>query len=172
MKNMQKNENGEEKKMAIRKIVTLGNDTLRKKSKPVVAFDESLGALLDDMKATMIEKQGVGISAVQVGVLRRAIVIELDEGEYLEVINPEIVKTKGKVCDKEGCLSVPGFYTDVERPRYVKITAFDRHGKKFEFEAEDYLARCVCHEIDHLNGVLFVDLTDEGKRYKKEHGVQ
>ncbi len=157
--------------MAIRKIVTLGSETLRKKSKPVVDFDKSLGELLNDMKATMIEKHGVGISAVQVGVLRRAIVIETDEEEYLEIINPEIIKTRGKVTNSEGCLSVPGFYTDVTRPKYVKIKAYDRNGKEFEFEASDYLARCVCHEIDHLNGILFVDLTDEGKKYKKEHGV-
>ena len=157
--------------MATRKIVTLGNETLRKKSKPVTAFDDSLGILLDDMKATMIEKKGVGISAVQVGVLRRAIVIEVEPEEYLEIINPEIVKTKGKVTHSEGCLSIPGFYCDVPRPRYVKIVAQDRHGKFFEFEAEDYIARCVCHEIDHLNGILFVDLTEEGREYKKEHGV-
>ncbi len=158
--------------MAIRNIVILGNATLRKKSKPVTSFDQSLGILLDDMKATMIEKKGVGISAVQVGVLRRAIVVETEPGKYLEIINPEIVKTKGKVKDTEGCLSIPGFYCDVPRPRYVKITAQDRHGKTFEFEAEDYIARCVCHEIDHLNGVLFVDLTEEGREYKKEHGVE
>ena len=157
--------------MATRKIVTLGNETLRKKSKPVTVFDDSLGLLLDDMKATMIEKKGVGISAVQVGVLRRAIVIEVEPEEYLEIINPEIVKTKGKVTNSEGCLSIPGFYCDVPRPRYVKIVAQDRHGKFFEFEAEDYIARCVCHEIDHLNGILFVDLTEEGREYKKEHGV-
>ena len=157
--------------MATRKIVTLGNETLRKKSKPVTVFDDSLGILLDDMKATMIEKKGVGISAVQVGVLRRAIVIEVEPEEYLEIINPEIVKTKGKVTNSEGRLSIPGFYCDVPRPRYVKIVAQDRHGKFFEFEAEDYIARCVCHEIDHLNGILFVDLTEEGREYKKEHGV-
>lgn len=157
--------------MATRKIVILGNETLRKKSKPVVAFDDSLGILLDDMKTTMIEKKGVGISAVQVGVLRRAIVIEVEQGKYLEIINPEIIKTRGRVSDVEGCLSIPGFYCDVPRPKYVKITAQDRHGKHFEFEAEGYIARCVCHEIDHLNGVLFVDLTEEGREYKKEHGV-
>ena len=156
--------------MAIRKIVTLGSETLRKKSKPVLVFDENLHKLLDDMKATMIEKKGVGISAVQVGVLRRAIVIELEDGEYLEIINPQIIKTRGKVKNSEGCLSVPGFYTDVERPKYVKISALDRDGQAFEFEAKDYIARCVCHEIDHLNGVLFVDLTVEGQKYKKEHG--
>lgn len=157
--------------MTTRRIVVLGNDTLRKKSKPVVVFDENLGELLDDMKATMLSKKGMGISAVQVGVLRRAIVIELEPGQYLEIINPEIVKTKGKVTDSEGCLSVPGFYCDVARPRYVKISAFDRYGKPFEFEGEDYVARCICHEIDHLNGILFVDLTEEGKEYKKSHGA-
>lgn len=157
--------------MSIRKIVVLGSETLRKKSKPVVAFDEALGALLDDMKTTMVERKGVGISAVQVGVLRRAIVIELDDGEFLEIINPQIIKTRGKVKNSEGCLSVPGFFCDVERPKFVKISAFDRFGQPYEFEAKDYIARCVCHEIDHLNGVLFVDLTDEGRQYKKEHGA-
>ena len=158
--------------MASRKIVTLGSDTLRKKSKPVIDFDKSLFDLLDDMKQTMIEKNGVGIAAVQVGVLRRAIIVELDEDNFLEIINPEIIKTKGKVCNNEGCLSVPGFFTKVERPKYVKIKAFDRNGKEFEFEAEDYIARCICHEIDHLNGILFVDYTEEGKNYKKSKGVQ
>ena len=158
--------------MATRKIVTLGSDTLRKKSKPVVDFDKSLFDLLDDMKQTMIEKNGVGIAAVQVGVLRRAIIVELDEDNFLEIINPEIIKTKGKVCGNEGCLSVPGFFTEVERPKYVKIKAFDRNGQAFEFEAEDYIARCICHEIDHLNGILFVDYTEEGKNYKKSKGVQ
>lgn len=158
--------------MANRKVITLGNDTLRKQSKPVVSFDEELGKLLDEMKEAMIAKRGVGISAVQIGVLRRAIVIELEDEEYLEIINPEIIKTRGKVTKSEGCLSVPGFYCDVTRPKYVKITAFDRNGEPFEFEAYDYIARCVCHEIDHLNGVLFVDYTDEGKEYKKQQGVQ
>ena len=158
--------------MATRKIVTLGSDTLRKKSKPVVDFDKSLFDLLDDMKQTMIEKNGVGIAAVQVGVLRRAIIVEIEEDKFLEIINPEIIKQKGKVCGNEGCLSVPGFFTKVERPKYVKIKAFDRNGQAFEFEAEDYIARCICHEIDHLNGILFVDYTEEGKNYKKSKGVQ
>jgi len=158
--------------MTTRKIVKIGNETLRKKSKPVVAFDESLAELLDDMKTTMIEKKGVGIAAVQVGVLRRAIVIDLGDEEFLEIINPEILKRRGHVKDNEGCLSVPGFFCDVERPKYVKISAFNREGQAFEFEAKDYIARCVCHEMDHLDGILFVDLTDEGKEYKKEQGVK
>lgn len=158
--------------MASRKIVTIGSETLRKKSKPVTDFDKSLAELLEDMKQTMIEKNGVGIAAVQVGVLRRAIIVEIEEDNFLEIINPEIIKTKGNVCGNEGCLSVPGFFTEVERPKYVKIKAYDRNGKEFEFEGEDYIARCICHEIDHLNGVLFVDYTEEGKNYKKSKGVE
>lgn len=157
--------------MASRKIVVLGSETLRKKSKPVIDFDESLADLLEDMKTTMVEKRGMGISAVQVGVLRRAVVVETDKDEYLELINPEIVKTTGRSTESEGCLSVPGFYCDITRPRFVRVKAFDRKGKEFEFEAEDYIARCICHELDHLNGVLFVDLTKEGQKYKKEQGV-
>ena len=127
--------------MATRNIVELGNPTLRRKSKPVVDFDENLGQLFDDMLQTMKEKNGMGISAVQVGVLRRALIVEIDQGKYLEVCNPTILETKGKCKNQEGCLSIPGFYTDVERPYYVKIEAYDRHGKKFEFEGEDYVAR-------------------------------
>ncbi len=157
--------------MAIRKIVEIGNDTLRKKSKPVVAFDEDLGILLDDMKKTMVERRGMGLAAVQVGVLRRAVIVEIAPKTYLEIINPTILQTSGKVCDSEGCLSVPNFYTDVPRPKYVKIEAYDRTGKKFSFEAEDYVARCICHEIDHLDGILFVDHTKQGRDYKKSKGV-
>ena len=152
--------------MSVRNIIKIGNATLRKKSKPVTSFDEDLSTLLDDMKKTMIEKKGVGSAAVQVGVLRRAIIIEVEENEYLELINPEILKTKGSVKDSEGCLSIPDFYCDVKRPKYVLVKAFDRKGREFTFEAKDYLARCVCHEIDHLDGILFVDYTDEGKKYR------
>ena len=154
--------------MSVRNIIKIGNATLRKKSKPVTSFDEDLSTLLDDMKKTMIEKKGVGIAAVQVGVLRRAIIIEVDENEYLELINPEILKTKGSVKDSEGCLSIPDFYCDVKRPKYVQVKSFDRKGREFTFDAKDYLARCVCHEIDHLDGVLFVDYTDEGKHYREK----
>lgn len=152
--------------MSVRNIIKIGNATLRKKSKPVTSFDEDLSVLLDDMKKTMIEKNGVGIAAVQVGVLRRAIVVEVDENEYLELINPEIIKKKGVVKDSEGCLSIPDFYCEVKRPKFVVVKAFDRKGREFTFEAKDYLARCVCHEIDHLDGVLFVDYTEEGKKYR------
>ncbi len=158
--------------MSIRKIVIMGNETLRKKSKPVVDFDQDLHSLLDDMKQTMIERHGVGIAAVQVGVLRRAIVVEIAENEFLEIVNPEIVRTKGSVTDQEGCLSVPNFYCEVPRPKQIEIKAQDRDGKPFMFCAKDYIARCICHEIDHLNGILFVDLTEEGKNYKKQKGVE
>ena len=123
------------------------------------------------MKKTMVERRGMGLAAVQVGVLRRAVIVEIAPKTYLEIINPTILQTSGKVCDSEGCLSVPNFYTDVPRPKYVKIEAYDRTGKKFSFEAEDYVARCICHEIDHLDGVLFVDHTKQGRDYKKSKGV-
>lgn len=157
--------------MARRNVVVIGNEILRKKSKPVVDFDKSLHELLDDMLQTMIETRGVGIAAVQVGVLRRAVVVEVEPKKYLEIINPQILKTKGKSTSGEGCLSVPDFYCDVTRPRYVKISAQDRNGQPYEFEAEDFIARCVCHELDHLDGVLFVDHTDEGKKFKQQKGV-
>ncbi len=158
--------------MAIRNIVEIGSEVLRKKSKPVVDFDQSLADLLDDMRQTMRERRGMGISAVQVGVLRRALLVEYEEDKIVEIINPTILESMGKTFDSEGCLSVPGFYTKVERPQYVKIEAYDRHGKKFFFEGEDYVAKCICHEIDHLNGILFVDYTKAGQEYKKKKGVE
>ena len=158
--------------MATRKIVEIGNPTLRKKSKPVVDFDKDLGILFDDMFQTMTEGNGMGISAVQVGVLRRALIAQKEDGKFLEVVNPTILETKGKSCEREGCLSVPGFFTEVERPEYVKIEAYDRHGKKFVYEAEGYYARCIFHEIDHLNGILFVDYTKEGQDYRKRKEVE
>lgn len=158
--------------MAVRQIVEIGSEVLRKKSKPVVDFDDSLGQLLDDMKETMTELNGMGISAVQVGVLRRALLVEIEPNKVLEIINPTILEQKGKTFTNEGCLSIPGFYTQVKRPKYVKIEAYDRHGKKFVFEGEDYVAKCICHEIDHLNGILFVDYTKEGQEYKKKKGVE
>ena len=158
--------------MAYRKVLRDGDETLRKISKPVVDFDSNLWTLLDDMDQTMQKSEGAGLAAVQVGVLRRAVIVEIEPKEYLEIINPQIIKTKGKVADTEGCLSVPGFFCDVERPQYVKIKAQDRQGREYEFEAIDYIARCICHEIDHLDGILFVDHTEEGQKYKKQHGVE
>lgn len=149
--------------MAIRKIITEGNDLLRKKSKPVVDFNGKLHTLLDDMKETLKEANGVGLAAPQVGILRRIFIVETgydsedSKSNVIEFINPEIVKTKGVQDDLEGCLSVPDVNGYVERPYYVKVKAFDRFGKPFEIELEELSARCVCHEYDHLDGILFID---------------
>ena len=142
--------------MAIRKIVTLGDDVLRKTSRPVVKFDEKLWQLLDDMKETMEKADGVGLAAVQVGVLRRAIVIDVGDG-LIELINPEIIETSGEQEGQEGCLSVPGRFGIVKRPNYVKLRAQNRKGQWRLYEGTELKARCFCHEIDHLDGTLYTD---------------
>ena len=151
--------------MAIRNIVQVGDEVLRKKSAPVTAFDEKLHELLDDMKETLKAANGAGLAAVQVGILRRAFIVDVAEG-YFEFINPVFVKTKGRQVE-EGCLSVRGKYGTVERPRVVEIKAFDRDGKEFKLKAYDFFARAICHEYDHLDGVLYIDkatdLKIEGK---------
>ena len=156
--------------MGLRKILTDAEPALHKVCRPVEKFDWRLHKLLNDMADTLAEANGVGLAAPQVGILRRVVIVDTGEG-ILELINPELLETDGEQEGPEGCLSVPGFFCEVERPKQVKISAQDRNGQVFEFEAKDYLARCVCHEIDHLDGVLFVDLTDEGKAYKKQKGV-
>ena len=143
--------------MAIRKIVTMGDDVLRKKSRPVVKFDEKLWQLLDDMKDTMNKAEGVGLAAVQVGILRRAIVIDVGEG-LMELINPEIIEVSGEQEGQEGCLSVPGRWGIVKRPNYVKLRAQNRKGQWKLYEGTELKARAFCHEIDHLDGVLYVDV--------------
>lgn len=142
--------------MAIRKIVTLGDEVLRKKSRPVVKFDEKLWQLLDDMRETMQKADGVGLAAVQVGVLRRAIVINVGDG-LIELINPEIIETSGEQQGSEGCLSVPGEYGIVKRPNYVKLRAQNRKGQWRLYEGTELKARCFCHEIDHLDGIMYID---------------
>ena len=143
--------------MAIRKIVEMGkDDILRKHSRPVIKFDRRLGVLLDDMADTMYEADGVGLAAPQVGVLKRAVVIDVGEGK-LELVNPEIVWSEGEVIGAEGCLSVPGRRGTVKRPEKVRVTAQDRKGNPIEVEGEGLLAVCLCHELDHLEGVLYVD---------------
>ncbi|MBR4941270.1 MAG: peptide deformylase [Clostridia bacterium] len=147
--------------MAIRNILTKEEETLYKISRPVVKFDERLHQLLDDMADTLIESGGVGLAAPQVGILRRVVLVletnvEEDEDEYIiELINPEIVEVSGEQDGAEGCLSVPGEYGLVVRPAVVKVKAQDRFGEWFEYEGEGLTARCFCHEIDHLEGVLF-----------------
>ena len=147
--------------MAIRNILTKEEETLYKISRPVTKFDGRLHQLLDDMADTLIESNGVGLAAPQVGVLRRVVLVletnvEEDEDEYIiELINPEIVETSGEQDGAEGCLSVPGEFGLVLRPEVVKVKAQDRFGDWFEYEGEGLTARCFCHEIDHLEGILF-----------------
>ncbi|MBQ8869158.1 MAG: peptide deformylase [Oscillospiraceae bacterium] len=144
--------------MAIRQIVT-DEEFLRKKCKPVEKFDEKLWMLLDDMAETMYSTNGVGLAAIQVGVLRRAVVIDIeDENGLIELINPEVIKTSGEQDGQEGCLSFPRKYGDVKRPNKVTVRAFDRHGKQFEITGQELLARALCHETDHLDGKVFIDL--------------
>lgn len=144
--------------MALRQIVKFGDDILRKKSRPVTSFDERLWTLLDDMAETMHDKEGAGLAAVQVGVLRRAVVIDVhDEHGLIELINPEIVSEEGEQCGNEGCLSAPNVWEEVERPNTVTVKAQDRHGKEFTITGSALLARAFCHELDHLDGVLFID---------------
>ena len=142
--------------MATRKIVKEGDDTLRKISRPVNEIDKRTKILLDDMAETMYAADGVGLAAPQVGILRRIVVIDVGEG-LLELINPEIVSTEGSVVDVEGCLSVPGRRCTVERPEKVVVRATNRRGREIEVTGTGLLARCLCHEIDHLDGILYVD---------------
>lgn len=146
--------------MALRTIVLSDDELLKKRSKMVTAFNEKLWQLLDDMAETLEEANGVGLAAPQVGILRRAVIIDIGEG-LIELINPEIVSAKGKQREVEGCLSCPGKWGFVERPEKVKVKAFDRFGKPFKVEGTELLAIAMSHEIDHLNGVLFVDIADE-----------
>ena len=147
--------------MAKRKIAILGeDDVLRKHARPVVKFDARLHELLDDMAETMYKNNGCGLAAPQVSVLRRAIVMDVGEG-LIEVVNPEIVSREGEVDGVEGCLSVPGRQGYVLRPQKVVVRGQDRNGQPIELTCEDWLARCACHEIDHLDGRLYVDIMHE-----------
>ncbi|TQQ84432.1 peptide deformylase [Peptacetobacter hominis] len=142
--------------MALRRVTKMGEPVLRKVCKPVKNFDEKLAVLLDDMADTMYHADGVGLAAPQVGILKRAVVIDVGDG-IIELINPEIISTGGEQTDMEGCLSVDDINEEVTRPNYVKVKAFDRNGNEFTMEGEGLLARAFCHEIDHLDGILFVD---------------
>lgn len=144
--------------MAIRKIREIGDPCLKKKCREVESFDSRLHTLLDDMQDTLLLANGVGLAAPQVGILRRVVVIDLGEDEgMLELINPVIISTEGSVTDTEGCLSVPGKAGEVVRPKKATVRAFDRNGEEFEFTGEDLYARCICHECDHLDGILYVE---------------
>lgn len=154
--------------MAIRKIVKIDEGNIRKKSKPVKDFDEDLWTLLDDMKETMYAFDGMGLAAPQVGVLRRVVVMEVNNS-YFELINPQIISTKGEDIEEEGCLSVGKFRGRVKRPMEVTVQAYDRYGYPFTLTGEKWLARCCCHEIDHLDGILFVDKTLDKDKYLKQN---
>ena len=145
--------------MALRNILTEGNPTLYKKSRPVVKFDDRLHLLLDDMKETLLDAEGVGLAAPQVGILRRLFLVDTGE-EILECINPEIIETSGEQVGLEGCLSVPGKYGVVKRPNVVKIRAQDRNGEWFVAEGEELIARCFCHEYAHLDGQLYTEVAE------------
>ncbi|MGN1032324.1 MAG: peptide deformylase [Intestinibacter sp.] len=142
--------------MALRQIVEIGEPVLRKKSKVVKEVNDKIKQLLDDMADTMYHADGVGLAAPQVGILKRMVVIDIGEG-LIELINPEIIETEGEYLDTEGCLSVPGENGEVSRPYRVKVKAQNRDGEWFEIEGEELLARAFCHEIDHLDGILYVD---------------
>ena len=145
--------------MAIRKIVTLGDDVLRKPCKKQEKFDERLWTLLEDMADTMYKAEGVGLAAPQVGVLRRVVVIDIGDG-LVEMINPVIVEASGEQCGREGCLSLPGRQGVVTRPNVVRVEAQDRFGNDIIVEGEEFFARAVCHELDHLDGRLYIDVMD------------
>ena len=152
--------------MALRNILTEGDPTLNKTSRPVVKFDNRLHVLLDDMAETLNSSNGVGLAAPQVGVLRRVVLVvetNVPEGEeefIIELINPEIISAEGEQRGAEGCLSVPDQFGIVTRPEKVTVRAQDRYGNWFEREGEGLTARCFCHEIDHLNGILFTSLAE------------
>ncbi|MFP5111227.1 peptide deformylase [Bacillaceae bacterium C204] len=152
--------------MPILKVVNYPAEILEQTCKPVVKFDRKLAKLLENMYDTMIEYDGVGLAAPQIGLAERIAIVDIDdELGTIEMINPVILETSGEQTGPEGCLSFPGLYGEVTRPNFVKIEAFDRKGRKYTLEAEDFLARAIQHEIDHLDGILF---TTKVSRYLEE----
>ena len=145
--------------MALRKILTDKEPALHKTCRPVTDFDKKLHTLLDDMRETLIESGGVGLAAPQVGILRRVVLVDTGD-EILELINPELVETSGEQEGPEGCLSVPGKYGLVKRPYYATVRAQDRNGNWYEAEGEELIARCFCHELDHLDGILYTQMME------------
>lgn len=144
--------------MARLKIVKFGDPMLRKVSRPVTEITPRITTLLDDMVETMRAEGGCGLAAVQVGVLRRIVVIEVEEGNVIELINPKIIAFAGEQIEQEGCLSNPGEFGLTKRPKAVTVRAMDRNGKEFELSGSDLLARAICHECDHLDGKLYIDV--------------
>ncbi len=145
--------------MGLRKILTDKEPALHKTCKAVTSFDKKLHSLLEDMRETLIESGGVGLAAPQVGILRRVVLVDTGE-EILELVNPELVETDGEQIGAEGCLSVPGKYGLVKRPYWAKVRAQDRFGDWYEVEGEELIARCFCHELDHLDGIIYTEIMD------------
>lgn len=151
--------------MGLRKILTYREPALHKTCKPVINFDTRLHKLLDDMRETLLDSGGVGLAAPQIGILRRVVLVDNGE-QILELVNPSLLQTDGEQIGAEGCLSVPGKYGLVKRPYYAKVRAQDRYGNWYEAEGEELTARCFCHELDHLDGIIYTEvmeryLTDE-----------
>ena len=153
--------------MAIRNIIQVGDEILRKKSKPVKEFDQKLAELLDDMRETMVKNDGCGLAGVQVGILRRVVVLDVNHMK-IELINPEIVDSYGESIEREGCLSVKGETGYVKSQSEVTVKAFDRYGNEFILTGVDMLARALCHEIDHLDGILYIDKVIKDYKEKKD----
>ena len=145
--------------MGLRKILTDAEPALHKVCRPVEKFDRKLHKLLDDMKETLADANGVGLAAPQVGILRRVVVVDTGD-TVLELVNPTLVETSGEQIGAEGCLSVPGKYGLVKRPNYAKVRAQDRNGEWFEAEGEELIARCFCHELDHLDGIVYTEVME------------
>lgn len=166
--------------MALRNIVKVGDSILRKTSRPVVNFDKKLWTLLDDMKDTLKAAQGAGLAAVQVGILRRVVIVDIDDDGkgLMELVNPEIVSVSDETVEaEEGCLSLPGEWGVVKRPKSVVVKAQDRHGKWCIYKGENLRARCFCHEIDHLDGHLYTDfvtkmLTEDDIRRMRDENLR
>lgn len=146
--------------MAVRNIVKIGDDVLRKVCRTQTTFDEKLAQILDDMKETMYKAEGVGLAAPQVGILRRFCIVDTGDG-LVELINPVIIEKSGEQTGNEGCLSIPDRYEEVTRPMFVTVRAQNRHGENITVKAEGLKARAFCHEIDHLDGVLYIDRADK-----------
>lgn len=146
--------------MSLRTILTQGDPALAKPCRPVEKFDQKLHELLDDMKETLVQANGVGLAAPQIGILRRVVIVMDDQENMVELVNPQIIASDGKQTGLEGCLSVPGKYGMVTRPASATVRAQDRHGNFFEMSGEGIVARCFCHELEHLDGHLFVEHTD------------
>ena len=145
--------------MGLRRILTAEDPALHKVCRPVEKFDRRLHRLLDDMRQTLAEANGVGLAAPQVGILRRVVIVDTGE-EILELVNPELLETSGEQEGAEGCLSVPGKYGLVKRPNSAKVRAQDRNGEWFEAEGEELIARCFCHELDHLDGIMYTEIME------------